>query len=250
MRPNSSGIPDCGKTKWKQIVLILQTSTHLCITSTNFLLFPIHERIHSHKKKKPRHRILTNHAPSAIDKNSTLELHIRALTKSWTKRSTSMSWWQPPRRRADSSQTSTFEYRIIGFGNEQGFVDFELLCLQHTRKLRQLALNKARRDRQHAEQRMAEALKRMEEAERHWKIAEKREKFASEAADMARNDSSATEKEKLESQRLAVERLAAIERLEPRCESLERERDDLTQLQVENERVLLKDVLRRCRCCQ
>lgn len=90
-------------------------------------------------------------------------------------------------------------------------------------------LDKARQDKQHAEQRMAEALKRMEEAERHWKIAEKREKFASEAADKARNDSSATEKEKLESQRLAVERLAAIERLERRCESLEREKDDLTQ---------------------
>uniref|UniRef100_A0A7I4AV20 Uncharacterized protein n=2 Tax=Physcomitrium patens TaxID=3218 RepID=A0A7I4AV20_PHYPA len=83
---------------------------------------------------------------------------------------------------------------------------------KHVSEERQLALNKARQDKQHAELRMAEALKRMEEAERHWKIAEKREKFASEAADQARNNSSATEKEKLESQRLAVERLAAIER--------------------------------------
>jgi chromosome segregation ATPase len=91
-------------------------------------------------------------------------------------------------------------------------------------------LEKARQDKVYAEQRMAEALKRMEEAERHWKIAEKREKFASEAAEKARSDLSTTEKAKLESQRLAVERVAATERLERRCETLEREREELTQV--------------------
>lgn len=90
-------------------------------------------------------------------------------------------------------------------------------------------LEKARLDKSHAEKQMAEAQKRMEEAERHWKIAEKREKFALEAAEKARHESSAIEKEKLESQRLAVERLAAIERLQRRSESLERERDELMQ---------------------
>ena len=102
-------------------------------------------------------------------------------------------------------------------------------------------LEKARQEKVYAEQRMSEALKRMEEAERHWKVAEKREKFASEAAEKARSDSSAIEKQKLESQRLAVERLAAIERLERRCETLEREREELTQVPMSPSYIQLHD---------
>lgn len=75
---------------------------------------------------------------------------------------------------------------------------------------------------------MAEALKRMEEAERRSKFAEMSAKQVASVAEKARNEATATEREKLESQKLAVERLAAEERSERRCETLEREREELT----------------------
>lgn len=93
-------------------------------------------------------------------------------------------------------------------------------------------LEKARQDKVYAEQRMQEALQRMKEAEERCTAAEKSAKYATEIAESAREAATTTEKEKLESQKLAVERLASIERIERHCETLEREKVDLGQVKL------------------
>lgn len=93
-------------------------------------------------------------------------------------------------------------------------------------------LEKAREDKIHAEQRMTESSRRLEEAEHKRKGAERDAKRAIEAAEKARNEATTEEKEKLETQRLAAERLATVERTQRRCESLEQEREELTQVRT------------------
>lgn len=91
-------------------------------------------------------------------------------------------------------------------------------------------LEKAQRDKALAEQRMDEAARRMEEAEHKQTIGERNARLALEAAEKARAEATAEEKQKLETQRLAAERSAAVERIQRRCESLELERDELAQV--------------------
>lgn len=90
-------------------------------------------------------------------------------------------------------------------------------------------LEKAEEDKSHAEQRMNECIRRMEEAEHMRKIAERDAKRAVEAAEKSRAEAAAEEREKLETQKMAAERMTAVERTQRRCESLEQERDELFQ---------------------
>jgi hypothetical protein len=91
-------------------------------------------------------------------------------------------------------------------------------------------LEKAEEDKSHAEQRMNECIRRMEEAEHMRKIAERDAKRAVEAAEKSRAEAAAEEREKLETQKTAAERMTAVERTQRRCESLEQERDELFQV--------------------
>ncbi|CAM6095658.1 unnamed protein product [Calypogeia fissa] len=90
-------------------------------------------------------------------------------------------------------------------------------------------LENLRQEKTFIEERLRTVLRRVEEAEEKCGIYEKEAKRASEFAEKAREEVSATEREKLETNTLAVERLAAVERAEHRAEKLERDKIELGQ---------------------
>ncbi|MBA0627793.1 hypothetical protein Godav_022601 [Gossypium davidsonii] len=77
------------------------------------------------------------------------------------------------------------------------------------------------------EQKYSSEFNRFAEVEERCRIAEKEARKATELADKARAESVAAQKEKNEIQRMAMERLAHIERAERQIENLEREKTDL-----------------------
>lgn len=79
----------------------------------------------------------------------------------------------------------------------------------------------------HLEQKYRSEFDRFEEVQERCKIAEKEAKRATEMADKARAEAVSAQKEKNEIHRLAMERLAQIERAERHIENLERQKTDL-----------------------
>lgn len=84
-----------------------------------------------------------------------------------------------------------------------------------------------RQEKSHLEQKYQSEFKRFEEVRERCKIAEKEAARATEVADSARAEAATAQKEKSETQRLAMERLTQIERAERKIESLGREKDNL-----------------------
>lgn len=82
-------------------------------------------------------------------------------------------------------------------------------------------------EKSHLEQKYQSEFKRFEEIQERCKTAEKEAARATELADKARAEAGLAQKEKSEMQRLAMERLAQIERAERRIENLGREKDNL-----------------------
>lgn len=80
----------------------------------------------------------------------------------------------------------------------------------------------------HLEQKYRSEFDRFEDVQDRCKSAEREAKRATELADKARAEAAAALKEKNEIQRLAMERLAQIEKADRAIEKLEREREDLT----------------------
>ncbi|KAH0751611.1 hypothetical protein AABB24_016941 [Solanum stoloniferum] len=79
----------------------------------------------------------------------------------------------------------------------------------------------------HLEQKYRSEFDRFEDVQDRYKSAEREAKRATELADKARAEAAAALKEKNEIQRLAMERLAQIEKADRAIEKLEREREDL-----------------------
>ncbi|CAN4117472.1 unnamed protein product [Withania somnifera] len=79
----------------------------------------------------------------------------------------------------------------------------------------------------HLEQKYRSEFDRFEEIQDRYKSAEREAKRATELADKARAEAATALKEKNEIQRLAMERLAQIEKADRAIEKLEREREDL-----------------------
>ncbi|XP_061353620.1 uncharacterized protein LOC133298367 isoform X2 [Gastrolobium bilobum] len=84
-----------------------------------------------------------------------------------------------------------------------------------------------KQEKSHLEQKYQSEFKRFEEVHERCKTAEKEAARATEVADKARAEAGIAQKEKSEMQKLAMERLAQIERAERRIESLGREKDNL-----------------------
>ncbi|MCO5613643.1 hypothetical protein L7F22_067921 [Adiantum nelumboides] len=76
----------------------------------------------------------------------------------------------------------------------------------------------------HLDERRLTELKRLEETEEKCRVAENEAKRASEIADKSWEAASLVEREKLEVERLSVQRLASIERLKRHIEDLAREK--------------------------
>ncbi|XVF27580.1 hypothetical protein REPUB_Repub14bG0120800 [Reevesia pubescens] len=79
----------------------------------------------------------------------------------------------------------------------------------------------------HLEQKYSSEFSRFAEVEERCRVAEKEAKKATDLADKARAESAAAQKEKSEIQRMAMERLAQIERAERQIENLVRQKTDL-----------------------
>lgn len=77
------------------------------------------------------------------------------------------------------------------------------------------------------EQKYRSEFNRFEEVQERCKTAEREAKRATELADRARSEAVTAQKDKTEIQRVAMERLAQIERAERHVESLERQKSDL-----------------------
>ncbi|XP_023517652.1 guanylate-binding protein 3-like [Cucurbita pepo subsp. pepo] len=81
----------------------------------------------------------------------------------------------------------------------------------------------------HLDQKYLSEFQRFDEVQERCRLAEHDVKKATEIADKARIEASAAQEEKNEMQRLAMERLARIERAERQIESLERQKKDLVE---------------------
>ncbi|MCO5582076.1 hypothetical protein L7F22_035967 [Adiantum nelumboides] len=96
----------------------------------------------------------------------------------------------------------------------------------------------------HIDERRLTELKRLEEAEEKCRVAENEAKRASGIADKSREAASLAEREKLEVERLSVERLASIERLKRHIEDLAREKGlvsaELDSLRSSEQEAVLK----------
>ncbi|CAH9137874.1 unnamed protein product [Cuscuta epithymum] len=80
----------------------------------------------------------------------------------------------------------------------------------------------------HLEQKYRTEFERFEDVQERCKFAEKEAKRATELADKARSEAATAHKERSEIQRIAMERLAQLERAERHIENLERTKSDLT----------------------
>lgn len=87
--------------------------------------------------------------------------------------------------------------------------------------------NKLEQEKMRMEQKYRSEFQSFDEVKERCKAAEIEAKRATELADKARADAVTSQKEKSESQRLAMERLAQIERAERQVENLERQKTDL-----------------------
>lgn len=90
-------------------------------------------------------------------------------------------------------------------------------------------LESSRQEKLFIDERLRTLHKRLEEAEEKCGIYEREARRASDSAEKAREEAAIAEREKLETNTLAVERLAAVERAERRAEKLEREKIELVQ---------------------
>ncbi|EAY99022.1 hypothetical protein OsI_20980 [Oryza sativa Indica Group] len=84
-------------------------------------------------------------------------------------------------------------------------------------------------EKNHLQEKYLTECKRFDEADRRCKEAEREAKRATELADVARAEAVASQKDKGEAQRLAMERLALIERMERQVEGLEREKNKMLE---------------------
>ncbi|KAL2627412.1 hypothetical protein GLYMA_07G202100v4 [Glycine max] len=99
-------------------------------------------------------------------------------------------------------------------------------------------------EKNHLEQKYHTEFKRFDEVQERCKTAEKEAARATEVADKARAEAGMAQKERSEMQRLAMERLAQIERAERRIENLGREKDNL-EAELQRVRDSEKDALTR-----
>ncbi|XP_064959354.1 uncharacterized protein LOC135609721 [Musa acuminata AAA Group] len=95
-------------------------------------------------------------------------------------------------------------------------------------------------EKEHLEEKFLAEIKKFDETEERIKYAERGAKMAIELADAARAELVIIQKDKSEAQRLALERLAVIERVEKKIDSLEHEKAKLTD---EIERLHQSDAL-------
>ncbi|KAL6574031.1 hypothetical protein OROHE_001573 [Orobanche hederae] len=111
-----------------------------------------------------------------------------------------------------------------------------------TARLAESKASRLEQEKIHLEQKYQSQFSRFEEIQERCKAAEKEAKRATELADAARAEAVSAQKEKSDFQRVAMERLAQIERAERLADSLERQKADLAN-EVEIYRAAERDAL-------
>lgn len=129
--------------------------------------------------------------------------------------------------KAAHSKISSYELQIAGMRSDIKELNEKLDAANATAQSYEREANILEQEKLHLEQKYRSEFKRFDEVQDRCRIAEKEAKRATEVADKARSDAAAALKEKSEIQRLAMERLAHIERAERQIDHLEREKNDL-----------------------
>ncbi|KAL3682521.1 hypothetical protein R1sor_000543 [Riccia sorocarpa] len=137
---------------------------------------------------------------------------------------------------AVSSRIKEHESKVSTQTDEMAFLKAEVRRLQSivdNSKSSSITMEKdlevARQEKSFQEERLQTVQKRLEEADEKCRVAEKEAKRATEVAEKAKEEATLAEREKLETQTLAVERLAAMERAERRADVLEKEKLELAK---------------------
>ncbi|KAL1537835.1 guanylate-binding protein 2-like isoform X1 [Salvia divinorum] len=132
-------------------------------------------------------------------------------------------------------ETSRLKLEIRELGEKvEGANETSLLAQSKARSLEQEKI--------HLEQKYRAQFDRFEEIQERCKAAEKEAKRTMDLADEARAEAASAQKDKSDFQRVAMERLAQIERAERHAETLERQRADLVN-EVEKHRASERDAL-------
>ncbi|CAA0817853.1 Guanylate-binding family protein [Striga hermonthica] len=148
-----------------------------------------------------------------------------------------------------SLELKAAESKLKNYDHETSTLKLEIKQLagkvESTDLATRLAENKASRleqEKTHLEQKFQSQFNQFEEIQDRCRAAEKEAKRATELADAARAEAVSAQKEKSDFQRVAMERLAQIERVERHAEFLERQKADLAS-EVERYRAAERDAL-------
>lgn len=128
---------------------------------------------------------------------------------------------------AADSKISSYELKISGFRSDIKALNEKLDAANAAAQSYEREAKILEQQKMHLEQKYRSEFLRFDEVQDRCKAAEKEAKRATEVADGARLDAAAAQKEKSEIQRLAMERLAHIERAERQIDLLQREKIDL-----------------------
>ncbi|XP_057544659.1 uncharacterized protein LOC130823861 isoform X2 [Amaranthus tricolor] len=129
--------------------------------------------------------------------------------------------------KAADSKISSYELKISGFRSDIKALNEKLDAANAAAQSYEREAKILEQQKIHLEQKYRSEFLRFDEVQDRCKAAEKESKRATEVADGARLDAAAAQKEKSEIQRLAMERLAHIERAERQIDLLQREKIDL-----------------------
>ncbi|CAO2823888.1 unnamed protein product [Amaranthus hypochondriacus] len=129
--------------------------------------------------------------------------------------------------KAADSKISSYELKISGFRSDIKALNEKLDAANAAAQSYEREAKILEQQKMHLEQKYRSEFLRFDEVQDRCKAAEKEAKRATEVADGARLDAAAAQKEKSEIQRLAMERLAHIERAERQIDLLQREKIDL-----------------------
>ncbi|KAJ7539141.1 hypothetical protein O6H91_11G078500 [Diphasiastrum complanatum] len=118
---------------------------------------------------------------------------------------------------------------IVTLQAEVRHLQKEIVNVKNTFQIKQRELDSTYQERAYIEENLNISVKKLGETEEKCTILQNDAKRAADEAEKAKKAATTFEREKLEAMRLAVERLALIERAERQCEALERDKQEQLQ---------------------
>ncbi|CAM0953897.1 unnamed protein product [Alopecurus aequalis] len=127
------------------------------------------------------------------------------------------------------AKAKKYESESVALKGEIRLLTGNLESIRTEAQSREKELRILEQEKNHLQEKLLSECKKFDEADRRCKEAEREAKRAVELADLARVEAAAAQKDKGEAQRLAMERITLIERMERHVESLEREKSRMVE---------------------